>query len=29
MAIMRFNFRSQVLSGYVDVSIVYPTDFLS
>ena len=28
MAIMRFNFRSQVLSGYVDVSIVYPTDFL-
>ena len=23
---MRFNFRSQTLGHYVDVSIVYPTD---
>ena len=29
MGLMRFNFRSQVLSGYVDVTIAYPTDFLS
>jgi len=26
MGIMRFNFRSQALGRYVDVSIVYPTD---
>ena len=29
MGLMRFNFRSQVLSGYVDVTVAYPTDFLS
>ena len=26
MSYMRFNFRSQCLGHYVDVSIVYPTD---
>lgn len=29
MSIMRFNFRSQALSGDVDVTIVYPTDSYS
>lgn len=29
MSSMRFNFRSQVLGCYVDVSIVFPTDQLS
>src|SRR5512133_3426732 len=29
MGIMRFNFRSQAVGGYVNVSIVYPTDNLS
>lgn len=26
MGIMRFNYRSQAVGGYVDVSVVYPTD---
>ena len=26
MGIMRFNFRSQSLGRYVDVTIAYPTD---
>lgn len=29
MGIMRFNFRSQAVGGYVDVTVVYPTDFFS
>jgi len=29
MGIMRFNYRSQAVGGYVDVTVVYPTDFLS
>lgn len=29
MSMMRFNFRSQVLGYFLDVSIVYPTDDLS
>jgi putative tributyrin esterase len=29
MGIMRFNFRSQAIGGYVNVSVVYPTDFIS
>ena len=29
MSYMRFNFRSQCLGHYVDVSIVYPTDSYS
>ena len=29
MSYMRFNFRSQALGRYVDVSIVYPTDAYS
>jgi hypothetical protein len=29
MGIMRFNFRSQAVGGYVNVSVVYPTDFIS
>ncbi len=26
MAIMRFNYRSQAVGGYLDVTVVYPTD---
>jgi putative tributyrin esterase len=29
MGIMRFNFRSQAVGGYVNVTVVYPTDFIS
>ena len=29
MGIMRFNYRSQVLGHYVDVSVVLPTDELT
>lgn len=29
MGIMRFNYRSQAVGGYVDVTVVYPTDSLS
>ncbi len=29
MAIMRFNYRSQALEGYVDITVTYPTDGLS
>lgn len=29
MGLIKFNYRSQVLSGYVDISIAYPTDFMS
>ena len=26
MSILRFNYRSEILGRYVDVSVVYPTD---
>lgn len=29
MGIMRFNYRSQAVGGYVDITVVYPTDFIS
>lgn len=29
MGVMRFNYRSQAVGGYVNVTIVYPTDYLS
>lgn len=29
MAIMRFNYRSQAVGGYMDITVVYPTDQLS
>ena len=29
MAIMRFNYRSQAVGGYLDITVVYPTDQLS
>lgn len=29
MAIMRFNYRSQAVGGYMDITVVYPTDKLS
>jgi putative tributyrin esterase len=29
MGIMRFNYRSQAIGCYVDISIVYPTDLIS
>ena len=29
MAIMRFNYRSQAVGGYLDITVVYPTDGLS
>lgn len=29
MGLLRFNYRSQVLGYYVDISIAYPTDGLS
>ena len=29
MGIMRFNYRSQALGRYIDISVVYPTDNLS
>ncbi|NLM61945.1 MAG: hypothetical protein GX193_07700 [Clostridiales bacterium] len=29
MGILRFNYRSQAIGGYVNITIVYPTDYLS
>ena len=29
MSIMRFNFRSQALGKYIDVTVTYPTEYLS
>jgi len=29
MGIMRFNYRSQAIGRYIDISVVYPTDNLS
>ncbi len=29
MGIMRFNYRSQAIGGYIDISVAYPTDHIS